>query len=71
MLPVDVPLPEVVRAELSRSTEPTLNWPDDKEFEAAWLSKPIYVRSRAPTEAPWFCELSKTNCTRLKMRVST
>jgi Protein of unknown function (DUF1524) len=45
--PLDASLPEVVRAELSRSTEPTLNWPDDKEFETAWLSKPIYVKSRA------------------------
>jgi hypothetical protein len=40
-------LPDTVRAELNRSSEPTLNWPDDREFKMGWLSKPIYVKSRA------------------------
>jgi hypothetical protein len=39
-------LAALVRGELSRSTEVTLVWPDDKTFESSWLSKPIYVRSR-------------------------
>lgn len=41
----------IVRAELTRSIEPTLNWPDDTEFRASWLSKPIYVRSRPDRSA--------------------
>ena len=49
--PPDAPLSEVVRAELTRSTEVTLNWPDDREFETGWLSKPIYVKSRADRSA--------------------
>jgi uncharacterized protein DUF1524 len=36
----------VIRSELARSTEPTLNWPDDDEFRAGWLSKAIYLKSR-------------------------
>ena len=47
----DAPLPEVVRAELARSAEVTLNWPDDQEFKTGWLSKPIYVKSRADRSA--------------------
>ena len=35
--PCDAPLPEVVRAELARSAEVTLNWPDDQEFKTGWL----------------------------------
>ncbi len=49
--PPDASLPEVVRAELTRSAEVTLNWPDDQEFETGWLSKPIYVKSRADRSA--------------------
>jgi hypothetical protein len=47
----DVPIPGIVRAELSRSVEVTLNWPDDKEFKVGWLSKPIYVKSRPDRSA--------------------
>jgi uncharacterized protein with ParB-like and HNH nuclease domain len=36
----------VIRAELSRSVEPTGRWPGDAEFQAAWLSKPLYAKSR-------------------------
>jgi hypothetical protein len=42
----DVALPAIVRAELRRSDEDTARWPDDSEFRRAWLSKPIYVKSR-------------------------
>jgi hypothetical protein len=44
-------LSDIVRAELSRSLEPTANWPDDNEFKTGWLSKPIYVKSRADRSA--------------------
>jgi hypothetical protein len=42
---------DVVRAELTRSSDTTLNWPDDQEFEVGWLSKTIYVKSRADRSA--------------------
>jgi hypothetical protein len=42
----DAALPAIVRAELRRSDEDTARWPDDAEFRQAWLSKPIYVKSR-------------------------
>jgi hypothetical protein len=29
----------------------TLNWPDDVEFKAAWLSKVLYVKSRPDRSA--------------------
>ncbi len=35
-----------VRTELTRSTDPTLKWPDDDEFRRGWLSRPMYVKSR-------------------------
>jgi len=35
-----------VREELLRSVENSAIWPTDTEFRRAWLSKPIYVRSR-------------------------
>lgn len=44
-------LPVVIRQELSRSTEPTLNWPTDQDFLRCWLSKPIYVKSRPDRSA--------------------
>ena len=44
-------LPQLVRAELSRSVEPTLNWPSDEEFRHAWLNNPVYVRSRSDRSA--------------------
>jgi hypothetical protein len=47
----EMSLANVVRAELSRSSEPTLSWPEDQEFRAAWLSKPIYVKSRPDRSA--------------------
>jgi hypothetical protein len=41
----------MVRTELNRSSEPSLNWPSDEEFKMGWLSKPIYVQSRADRSA--------------------
>ncbi|MDR6293337.1 hypothetical protein E9232_005887 [Inquilinus ginsengisoli] len=35
-----------VRDELLRSTEATARWPKDDEFEASWLEKDIYAKSR-------------------------
>lgn len=49
--PSDADLVEVVRAELSRSRDVTTRWPLDDEFEAAWLSKPIYTKSRPDRSA--------------------
>jgi hypothetical protein len=46
MRTADAALPAIVRAELRRSDEDTARWPDDAEFRQAWLSKPIYVKSR-------------------------
>ncbi len=43
--PDDTDLADVVRAELTRSRDVTTRWPSDTEFEAAWLSKPIYAKS--------------------------
>ena len=40
------PLPELVRAELSRPTGPAGRWPDDEEFRRGWLQNPVYVKSR-------------------------
>jgi len=42
----DVDLADVVRDELTRSREVTARWPSDEEFLAAWLSKPLYAKSR-------------------------
>lgn len=39
-------LAALVRTELGRSVEATGRWPGDAEFEAAWLSKPLYAKSR-------------------------
>lgn len=47
----DVDLADVVRVELTRSGEVTTRWPSDQEFEAAWLSKPIYAKSRPDRSA--------------------
>ena len=44
--PSELRLPAIVRTELRRSEEDTARWPDDTEFQAAWLSKTIYVKSR-------------------------
>jgi uncharacterized protein with ParB-like and HNH nuclease domain len=41
----------VVRSELSRSVEVTGRWPADEEFRAAWLSKPLYAKSRPDRSA--------------------
>ncbi len=41
-----VNLADLVRTELSRSKEVTARWPTDREFLAAWLSKPLYAKSR-------------------------
>lgn len=40
-------IPGVVRDELTRSKEPTLNWPNDEQFLYGWLNKPVYVKSRS------------------------
>lgn len=39
-------IPAVVREELTRSKDVTLNWPDDTQFLHGWLSRPVYVKSR-------------------------
>lgn len=44
-------LSTVVRDELSRSSEQTLNWPDDNEFSNGWLTKMIYAKSRPDRSA--------------------
>lgn len=44
-------LPSVVRTELLRSTDVTLNWPDDEELMRGWLTRPIYVKSRPDRSA--------------------
>lgn len=44
-------LADLVRSELTRSSDVTLAWPDDKEFETGWLSKAIYVKSRPDRSA--------------------
>lgn len=49
--PADADLAEVARAELTRSRDVTTRWPSDSEFEAAWLSKPIYAKSRPDRSA--------------------
>jgi len=35
-----------VREELLRSADDTVRWPKDEEFEAGWLEKVVYVKSR-------------------------
>lgn len=35
-----------VRRELTRSQDVTMRWPNDAEFEADWLAKAVYVKSR-------------------------
>jgi Protein of unknown function DUF262/Protein of unknown function (DUF1524) len=49
--PANVSIADVVRAELTRSSDTTLNWPDDQQFQSGWLSKPIYVKSRPDRSA--------------------
>jgi Protein of unknown function DUF262/Protein of unknown function (DUF1524) len=49
--PTNALLPDIVRTELTRSSEPTLNWPDDKEFKQGWLTKRIYAKSRPDRSA--------------------
>lgn len=46
-----VDLADVVRGELTRSNDVTTRWPPDDEFEAAWLLKPIYTKSRPDRSA--------------------
>ncbi|SDR53894.1 Uncharacterized conserved protein, contains ParB-like and HNH nuclease domains [Rhizobiales bacterium GAS113] len=38
---------QAVRAELLRSSDPTLRWPDDSEFRAAWLERPFYKKAQS------------------------
>jgi uncharacterized protein with ParB-like and HNH nuclease domain len=42
---------QTIRDELLRSAEPTALWPGDDDFERAWKTKPIYVKSRADRAA--------------------
>lgn len=44
-------LPDIVRNELLRSKEVTLNWPDDAEFKRGWLNRQVYVKSRPDRSA--------------------
>jgi hypothetical protein len=39
-------LAELVRDELSRGQDVTTKWPTDGSFRAAWLTKPVYAKSR-------------------------
>jgi len=47
----DVDLADLVRAELSRSRDVTARWPTQTEFCTAWLTKPIYAKSRPDRSA--------------------
>jgi hypothetical protein len=47
----DADLPGVVRAELTRSSDPTTAWPSDEDFRTAWLGKPLYAKSRPDRSA--------------------
>lgn len=47
----DSDLSTLVRAELSRSSDPTLAWPDDDAFRHAWMNNIVYVRSRPDRSA--------------------
>lgn len=49
--PEGADLVEIVRAELTRSGDPTTRWPTDAEFLDAWLTKPIYAKSRPDRSA--------------------
>ncbi len=49
--PEDADLAEIVREELSRSGDPTTRWPTDAEFLDAWLTKPLYAKSRPDRSA--------------------
>ena len=40
-------IPQVIRAELLKPTEPTVVWPSDGAFRDGWLASPLYVRSRS------------------------
>lgn len=42
----DTNLADVVSLELSRSKEVTARWPSDDELLGAWLTKPLYAKSR-------------------------
>ena len=44
-------MPGVVRDELLRSKDDTVNWPNDQEFKTGWLNKPAYVKSRPDRSA--------------------
>lgn len=39
-------LAELVRNELARGQDVTTAWPTDRAFRAAWLTKPVYLKSR-------------------------
>lgn len=42
----EVSLADVVRGELSRANDATTAWPSDQSFRTAWLTKPVYAKSR-------------------------
>ncbi|WP_243375066.1 DUF262 domain-containing protein [Microvirga solisilvae] len=47
----DEDLADIVRTELSRSSDVTTAWPTDEQFLTAWLTKPIYAKSRPDRSA--------------------
>jgi hypothetical protein len=49
--PEGADLAAVVREELTRSGDPTTRWPTDGEFLDAWLTKPLYAKSRPDRSA--------------------
>ncbi|MGI4732999.1 MAG: DUF262 domain-containing protein [Janthinobacterium lividum] len=42
---------DVVRDELARGSDVTTIWPTDRAFRAAWLTKPVYTKSRPDRSA--------------------
>ncbi|WP_210485391.1 DUF262 domain-containing protein [Microvirga antarctica] len=44
-------LADVVRAELSRSSDVTTIWPPDDEFLTGWLTRPMYAKTRPDRSA--------------------
>lgn len=49
--PIEADLADIVRAELTRSSDVTATWPTDAEFLASWLAKPLYAKSRPDRSA--------------------
>jgi hypothetical protein len=49
--PTNANLADIVRGELSRSSDVTTAWPTDQQFRESWLSKPLYMKSRPDRSA--------------------